>query len=278
MIDISTGKYWDEAWTLVEGCTPVSEGCDRCWAAGIDSRFKKNFKGGHFGGCAKTLDGRYRGVIRCREDNLGLPARTGKPTVWSVWNDLFPENVPDEFIEKAIDQMYANRQHRYLLLTKRAKRMAEFTSRLAVQNGDEFVDRIWFGTTAENQPWLDKRYKDLVEVPGNRFLSLEPLLGEIDLSGCCSRIDGPGLISHGGISDFIHWVIVGAETGPGRRPCPIEWIESVVYQCKEAGVPCWVKAVEVNGKLIKNLDDLPASVRVRELPFETAKPGTSSLK
>jgi len=253
--DIANGKYWTEPWGLVNKCDKVSEGCLHCWA---ETMWKRKHPGE-----------KWSGVI-CREDKLSIPSRRGKRKVFSVWNDLFHPDVPDDFIEAAIDQMYAREccRHLFLVLTKRAKRMAEFTSRLAVQNGDELVDRIWFGTTAENQPWLDKRYKDLVKVPGNRFLSLEPLLGEIDLSGCCSRIDGPGLISHGGISDFIHWVIVGCETGPGRRPCAFSWIQSVVDQCKEAGVPCWVKAVDLGSRVSHNMDEWPVRLRVRQLPDE----------
>ena len=44
--------------------------------------------------------------------------------------------------------------------------------------------------------------------------------------------------SHG-----IDWVIVGGESGPGARPCNLEWIRSIVRQCKDAGVPCFVKQV-----------------------------------
>jgi protein gp37 len=136
--------------------------------------------------------------------------------------------------------------------------------------------KVWLGITAENQARLSERLPHLLKVPGNRFLSLEPLLGEIDLFDDEFTQTGRALFPSG--YNPFDWVIVGCETGPGRRECKIEWIESVVDQCKEAGVPCWVKAVEVNGKLIKKFDDLPASVRVRELPFETPKPGTSSLK
>ena len=37
------------------------------------------------------------------------------------------------------------------------------------------------------------------------------------------------------------WVIVGGESGPGARPCDVSWIRSVVGQCRDAGVPVFVK-------------------------------------
>lgn len=39
----------------------------------------------------------------------------------------------------------------------------------------------------------------------------------------------------------IDWVICGGESGPKARPCHIDWIRSIVRQCREAGVPCFVK-------------------------------------
>ena len=49
----------------------------------------------------------------------------------------------------------------------------------------------------------------------------------------------------------IHWVIVGGESGPGARPCLVAWIRSIVRQCRDAGVPCFVKqlgaVVQYNG-------------------------------
>jgi protein gp37 len=39
----------------------------------------------------------------------------------------------------------------------------------------------------------------------------------------------------------ISFLVCGGESGPGHRPCKIEWIESIVEQCRAAGVPCWCK-------------------------------------
>ena len=41
--------------------------------------------------------------------------------------------------------------------------------------------------------------------------------------------------------EHVDWVIVGGESGPGARPCDVSWIASVVRQCREAGVPVFVK-------------------------------------
>jgi protein gp37 len=53
------------------------------------------------------------------------------------------------------------------------------------------------------------------------------------------------------IAEGLDWVIVGAESGPNRRPCKIAWIRDVVQQCQAAGVPVFIKQMEVGGKIVK---------------------------
>ena len=57
-----------------------------------------------------------------------------------------------------------------------------------------------------------------------RFLSCEPLLGELELD-----------------LQEIHWVIAGGESGPGARPMKPEWVRGVRDQCAEAAVPFFFK-------------------------------------
>lgn len=123
---------------------------------------------------------------------------------------------------------------------------------------------LWLGTSTENQATADERIPHLLSVPAAvRFLSVEPLLGPIDLtrvwlpdrSGYWNALTGvltvKGITSDGRqefwaeterpITQPISWVICGGESGPGARPCNVKWIRDIVDQCKAAGVPVFVK-------------------------------------
>jgi protein gp37 len=124
----------------------------------------------------------------------------------------------------------------------------------------------------------------LLQIPAAKhFVSLEPMLREwaldsltgyhscIDsLRGNRSESDADGNITTDKC-EKLDWVVVGAETGPKARYCPIEWIEDVVEQCKAAGVPVWVKAIHTGTadkfKQVHKFAELPESVRVRQSPF-----------
>jgi protein gp37 len=229
------GKYWDKAWSLVDGCTPVSAGCDHCWSAAMAYRFWDYTPGE----CLVDDKKRFRGVIYPRPDRLSIPTKTRKPTVFSLWNDLYHEAVPDDFIFRAFDVMCENPRHTYLLLTKRAHRMAEWVFKYIDRYGvDAFPSHIWFGISAENQAMLDERLPHLLRVPGKRFLSLEPLLGEIDLNRSFYIKD-------------VQWVIVGQETGPHKRPCNPAWINLIIEQCQDFDVPVWVKVAPVGVEIVR---------------------------
>lgn len=50
---------------------------------------------------------------------------------------------------------------------------------------------------------------------------------------CCERCSD--------IRAALERAIVGGESGPGARPCDVAWVRSIVRQCREAGVACFVK-------------------------------------
>lgn len=106
------------------------------------------------------------------------------------------------------------------------------------------LPNVWLGTSVENQACADWRIPHLLKCPAAvRFLSCEPLLGPLDLSAFFGGpyVGLPGERVHENYNFGIGWVIVGGESGPKSRPCRVEWIRSIVRQCKAAGVPCFVK-------------------------------------
>jgi len=98
---------------------------------------------------------------------------------------------------------------------------------------------VWLGVSVEDQPRADERIPELLKIPAAvRFLSLEPLLGPVDLSRWTTP---PRAIDREFLKSF--WGILGGESGPGARPCNVEWIRDLLRQCQAAGVPCFVKQV-----------------------------------
>lgn len=255
-MEIDKGIYWDKPWTLVEGCTPVSEGCENCWSASLEHRFCKADK---YDCVLTNEEGKFNGSIHIHEDRLDIPSKTKKPTVFAIWNDLFHEKVDDDFRIRAYYEIEkCEGKHTFLILTKRAKELKEhFRDRLG------YRDDTFHGVTCENQQRADERIPYLLQIPGKKFLSLEPLLSRIDLD-----LDLWKISTDFCRVKFIDWLVVGCETGPRRRPCNIEWIRSIVQQCKSAGVPCFVKALNINGKVSKDISEWPEDLRVRELPWK----------
>ncbi len=153
------------------------------------------------------------------------------------------------------------------------------------------LNNIWLGTSAENQAALEERAGHLLKCKASLlFLSLEPCLGQMDIEdyirkpqyeaefcesrecgGCVSASDDPCMDWEKWweeANNKIGWVIVGAESrgGAAGRPCDIEWVRKIVYQCKAAGVPVFVKQLHIEGKLVKELEKFPEVLRLRETP------------
>ena len=126
------------------------------------------------------------------------------------------------------------------------------------------LSNVWLGVTAENQQTADERIPLLLQTPAAvRFVSVEPMLGEVDLSEWLSpwhietligmdhdpRCDGscrycPIPVP---VEEFVpdppmlDWVICGGESGPCARPMHPDWARSLRDQCQDAGVPFFFK-------------------------------------
>lgn len=227
-------KYWDHAWNPVIGCRKVSEGCANCYAARTMERFGQSFEP-HL-------------------SKLQTPPKSGVVFVGNM-TDLFGEWNSDEQIVAWLDRLSLNAVN--LILTKRTERLVNVLYNLNA------MTKSWWGITAENQERLEERLPALFFAK-RRWLSLEPLLGPIDFREAMAVCNDIGDDFRGAVD----WVVVGAESGPNRRLCKLEWVELIVRQCREAGVPVFVKQLEIAGKLVKDINKFPPEFQIRQVPWK----------
>lgn len=152
----------------------------------------------------------------------------------------------------------------WLLLTKRPEKIKEvlidtvagewadpndFTDRIhAWVAGTRLPHNVWLGTTVENQKYADIRIPQLLKIQAKvRFLSVEPMLGPINISRIETfQFRGAELVNpltgelqdmfgvRVGYTNKIDWVIVGGESGPNARPLHPEWVRSLQGQVLNA--------------------------------------------
>lgn len=230
-------EWTDATWNPVTGCTPVSAGCRNCYAS-------RQIRSGRTPAVHGSTD---FGKVTFHPNRLDDPLRWRKPKRIFVGSmgDLFHEDVSREWITDVFRVMEACRRHTFMVLTKRSKQMRQFVNAAAEHCGRHPGENIWFGVSAENSRMMFERTDDLMQMwAAKRFISFEPLIGPVSIKSWTHKVYPSG-------KPMIDWVIAGCESGPGRRPSDINWFRSLRDQCVEAGVPFFLKQMEVNGKLVK---------------------------
>ena len=232
-------KYWNFAWNPMIGCRKISEGCANCYAERLAMRYPElRSPNGKFDPhCPKTLK---------RPPQKGVVFVGNMTDIFGEWND-WPQIL--DWLLRLHDSA------ENLILTKRPERMAKLIA------GINPARRAWRGTTAENQQRYDERVKflKLIQSPFVKtWLSLEPLLGPVNLLS-------------GGDADYLpfDWVVIGSEPGNKllRRPCEIEWVRGIVRQCGENNIPVFVKQLEIDGELERDIRKFPEDLQIRQLPW-----------
>ena len=251
MAENSAIEWTDHTFNPWIGCTRISPGCDHCYAADLS------------------------------EARLGVRWGPGQPrrhTAASTWNqprtwdrraaklriryrvfcaslaDIFDNEVPAEWRGELFALIRETPNLDWLLVTKRignAEKMA--------QAAGGWPENVWLGATIVNQAEAERDIPKLAAIrgPEYRFLSMEPLLGPVNLEPhllyqpcpnsldglsqdpstgayeCCSRCDWTAISEELALD----WIIVGGESGPNARPMHPNWARSLRDQCAAAGVP-----------------------------------------
>jgi protein gp37 len=211
MGDKSAIEWTDATWNPVTGCTPISAGCDHCYAKTLAERLQLMGVEKYKNGFDVTL----------HPDVLAQPTRwkTRRRVFVNSMSDLFHARVPKDFVSQVWDIMRSCPQHTFQILTKRPERMARWTAE------NPAPANVWLGTSVEDER-VSSRIDRLRECAAAvRFLSCEPLIGplpNLDLAG-------------------IDWVIVGGESGPGHRPMCTDWVRDIRAECLRSGVAFFFK-------------------------------------
>lgn len=221
----------------------------------------------------------------------------------SSLSDVFDNEVPAAWRADLFDMIARTPNIDWLFLTKRVGNVRAMIKHAALlsepfpypsskmlmewSNGNP-PENVWLGATICNQAEADRDIQKLLNTPAAvRFLSIEPLLGAVDLTPaylpcpnaenvimdpetgayeCCSRCDYTGISNEMGID----WVIVGGESGPSARPMHPAWVRSLRDQCAAGGVPFFMKQLGGTRDKRGALEDLPEDLRVREMPNAAA--------
>lgn len=207
-------SWTDSSWNPWKGCNKVSKACDGCYMDRAMTRFGVNSK-----------------IVVRQEGEFKRPLnewRTGRKIFVCSNSDFFHQSA-DEWRNEAWEIIKNTPQHTYLILTKRPERIKDH---LPSDWSKELYSHVWMGVTVEHQDTVH-RIHILGEIPCEiKWVSFEPLLGEVYLS---SRE-----------LDIIQWGVIGGMSGYKSGPFKYEkteksWFLSLMYQMRSSKIPIFFK-------------------------------------
>lgn len=265
MGDVSKIGWTNATWNPWYGCTKVSAGCDNCymfrWArrAGKDPEVVTRAAWNTF-----NAPYRYQRKLKPGQRELVFTCSLG---------DFFHRDA-DAWREDAFEIIRKTPRLTYQVLTKRHGRVRRH---LPTDWGCGWP-HVWLGVSVEDGGWL-RRARTLLDVEAAvRFLSIEPLVSEVDPTELRAVL-----------RDGIHWVIVGGESG-GRgsvRPFVERDALAIVEACAAEGVACFVKqrgtiTMKLEGGMelvpLGELAEVRPELDAREYPSDLAQDVAGDLQ
>lgn len=214
-------EWTDYTWNPLTGCL---HGCPYCYARLV----AETPRTGHAfpNGFAPTE----------RLERLSQPSEVkgGAAVFVGSMTDMLGKWWTSEQIQKVIDVCKENPQHTFLWLTKNPARYQDF----------KWPFNCCLGATVTNQEDAVERVPIMLDIANISFLSIEPILGPIDLSS----IDGYG----------INQVIAGCQNGPHAMPAELDWFRALQEFCAQEAMHFFLKKVSkktcmLDDKIYKSL-------------------------
>lgn len=263
MAENSAIEWTDHTFNPWEGCQKVGPGCDHCYAETRNARFGSGVARNWGPGAQRrrTSVSNWRKPLRWQTDAAAFLAEHGRRqrVFCASLADVFDNAVDPTWRSDLFELIRATPDLDWLLLTKRIGNAATMA-----RAAGGWPANVWLGATIVNQVEADRDIPKLLTTPAaKRFLSMEPLLGPVDLSQVryCdddgdeliySPLSGQGVMSdlgfyhpgegpweelNPGVVPALDWIIVGGESGAGARPMHPDWARGLRDQCSAAGLP-----------------------------------------
>ena len=289
-------EWCDHTFNPWVGCTKISPACDNCYAEHLmDTRMHKVVWGPK-GERVRTGEQNWNLPLKWEKQaaaqqrawecyKAGYPGlsdadliakgftKPRRPRVFCAsLADVFDNAINPSWRADLFGLILKTPHLDWLLLTKRIGNVRVMLDELAHATDPDLslldmmpLPNVWLGSTICNQPEADRDIDKLRAIPAHKhFLSIEPLLGPVDLGLCnCDNGSRAGRDGVGGVTcshcegaggRLVDWVIVGGESGPGARPMHPDGARSLRDQCQAAGVPFLFKDV-LNNSVSRVLRD-----------------------
>lgn len=259
-------EWCDHTFNPWEGCQKVGPGCDHCYAETRNARFGGG-QAPNWGPGAprrRTSAGNWTKPLRWEAKAAEFWVKHGRRqrVFCASLADVFDNEVPAQWRRDLFNLILSTPSLDWLLLTKRIGNAARMIDEVLPDNmkalpaGHPLAwpwPNVWIGTTVTSQAEADRDIPKLLKVPVSvKFLSMEPLLGPVDLERACDiaeqeictgtwkmmadPIRCAAALRSGSVA-MLDWVIVGGESGCGARPMHADWVRSIRDQCEDVGVP-----------------------------------------
>lgn len=241
MGEVTAISWTDHTFNPWWGCTRVSPGCVNCYA----EIFDKRVGGDHWG------PGKSRRTFSDKHWNEPLKwdakaKRDGvqRKVFCASMADVFDAEAPEGQRERLWELIRKTESLIWQLLTKRVEGYEELPGDLMCS------PHVWKGFTAEDQERYDERWHSMKRWPGLTWCSYEPAIGPLTMFKVWHKPN---------------WMVVGGESGNGRRPFEVAWAENILRECRAHDIAFFMKQfgarTPAEGKAL-----IPGYLRIQEFP------------
>lgn len=243
-----------------EGCQHAGPGCDNCYAEARNARFAGGtaINWGPGAPRRRTSEANWRKPLAWNANHEAFFKEHGRrqSVFCQSLSDWADNQVPSEWRMELATLIRQTQNLDWLLLTKR---IGNAEAMLAEMFPDGIPPNVWIGATICTQDEANRDIPKLRAIrAAKRFLSMEPLLGPVDIrkhlwpvhaswpaeyrspqdaiaDGAKLTYRRQALISKEWADSLVNWVIVGGESGPNARGMLPHWAANLRDQCVSAG-------------------------------------------